>query len=89
MTQARSQQSLIDLAIQEYGSIEGLIDLAIRNGKSITDLLTIGESLQIGSPTNAEAAKFYADRKIKVATGAESISTTDFDETDYNYLDYN
>lgn len=72
-TQARSQQSLIDIAVQEYGSVEGLVDLAMRNGKSINDLLTIGENLQFGQVTNADIVKFLADRKIKVATGAEEF----------------
>lgn len=69
---ARSNQNLIDIALQEYGSVEGLVDLAMRNGKSITDLLQIGETLQLGEPTNADIVKFYADKEIKVATGAEA-----------------
>ena len=85
----RYNQSLIDIALQEYGSLEGLVSLAHSNNIGITDLLTIGEELTTGEAVNTEVVQFYKDLKYKVAVGAEMISTLEYDETDYDYLDYN
>ncbi len=64
-------QSLVDIAIQECGGIEGLVDLALRNGKSVTDLLQVGESLAVGEAVNKDVVNYLKSRAIKIATGAE------------------
>ena len=40
-------QNLMDIAIQEYGGIEGLLTLAIDNNLSITSEITLGQVLKI------------------------------------------
>jgi hypothetical protein len=71
---ARNNQSLLDIALQKYGSVEGLADLAFRNDKSITDLLTVGEELAVGLPINVDVVSFYKERKHIISTGAEEYS---------------
>jgi hypothetical protein len=82
-------QSLVDIAIQTYGSVAGLVDLALRNGKSVTGLLKVGEVLQVGEVLNKDVVQYFKERNLKVATGAEMINVIDFDEADFDYLDFN
>ncbi len=39
-------QSLLDLALQECGSIEAAFDMAVQNGLSVTSELTSGQLLE-------------------------------------------
>jgi len=71
-----NNQSLVDVALQEYGSIEGLVDIALRNGKSITSDLQVGEVLQIGEVISKDVAQYFKVNNLKVATGAEMFYPT-------------
>ena len=44
---AVNNQSLIDIAIQSSGALEGVVALALENGMSITDELAYGDQLEI------------------------------------------
>ena len=63
-------QSILDLAVQYYGTVEGVMDIAIKNGISITDSLVAGSEFII-SPVNNLTAKYIKDKGIVVATGHE------------------
>ena len=69
VTNALNGQSMLDLAIQLYGSVEGVFDLAAESGKSITDKLEAGEPLQYsGAPLNKAIADYYRANSIRPAT---------------------
>lgn len=77
-------QSMLDVAIHEFGTLESIMDLAIVNSKSITDLLTPGNSFQlpISTTIDKEVAAYYAKHQIKPATA----HTPQAIDEDQNYL---
>ncbi|AWM31367.1 hypothetical protein [Hymenobacter nivis] len=88
-------QSLLDVAIQELGSVAALFDLADAAGLGITDALTPGQLLAVPtSPAAAPAlAAYFADRAQRINTGGpiaprQPITTHDFDARDFNYPDF-
>ena len=93
---ALNNQSLFDIAIQEYGTIEAVFDLAMANNLGITYLLTAGQVLVIpsvsiitGKPviTNTEILGYYKKNDIKPATSMpiEAI-VTQLKYGDKNYI---
>jgi capsid protein len=64
-------QSVLDAAIQESGSVMAAFDWALKNGVSITDNLEPGQ--QLNTPTsgfvNADVAGYFKGKKQMVATG--------------------
>ncbi|WP_066309823.1 hypothetical protein [Aquimarina aggregata] len=66
----QENQSIFDMALQEYGSIEGLFDLLDDNTIDQVDMsLSVYQDLQIiSSPTRREIQEFYIARNIKPAT---------------------
>ena len=67
-------QSLVDVALQELGSIEALFDLADAGGLAITDLLSAGQVLAVPASSTAQAGliNYYARRNQRVNTGDET-----------------
>lgn len=65
-------QTLFDIAIQEFGSIEAAFDLAIINNLSVTDVLVPGTLLAKISVVNKKVASYYADKALTPATGLVS-----------------
>jgi hypothetical protein len=85
-TQVSSGQCLIDVAIQEYGSIEALFDLAKDNNLEVDDDLIPGQVLQIRDtlPDTADPdlVDYFARKSIRVNSGAvvaitEILATND------------
>jgi hypothetical protein len=68
MIRSLSCQSLIDIAIQTSGTMEGVFELAVLNGRSITDVLPADDVLEVGGVINAPVARYYASRGIRPAT---------------------
>ena len=66
-----NNQSLIDIALQQYGSLEAIVELAMSNGKSVTSDLQVSEVLQIGEPIARDIVKYFEANSYKIATGAE------------------
>lgn len=65
-----AQQSLLDLAIQGYGTVEAVVQLALGNGLSVTDELPAGfvvESMEYEG-TNNEVADYFKKKGIVPAT---------------------
>ncbi len=64
-------QSLLDVALQELGSVAGLFDLADAAGLAITDQLTPGQVLAVPASAAArpELVGYYAGRAYRVNTG--------------------
>lgn len=64
-----TNQSLLDIAIQECGTIDALLELALLNGLSITDVLEVGTKLQTGTNIkNIDLLSFFDTNGLWVAT---------------------
>lgn len=70
----KDRQSLLDIAVQSLGGIEGVFALAERNNISITDRLADGTVLlwEHSDTVNANIQKTYALRGLFPATEIES-----------------
>ncbi len=77
---ALNNQSLFDIAIQEYGTIEAVFDLAMANGLSVTDTLTAGQVLNVPEVDPAvvqpEIVDYYRRHGIRPATGETEVADT-------------
>jgi hypothetical protein len=71
MTTVIENQSLLDIAIQEGGSVLTAFDLALENGLSITDVLEAGQKLVSpnSSYRKADVANYFKGKNQMVATG--------------------
>ncbi len=79
--QALNNQSLIDIAIQTTGSVEGVFELALKNGLSITDDLKIGQILQVVPAVKEHIKDYYETNNLKPATAIMRIFDNTFDLT--------
>lgn len=61
-------QSVSDLAIQYYGSIEGADQIADLNDISPCAFIAPGTKLLIGTPVKKNTAAYFRSQKIHVAT---------------------
>lgn len=86
-------QSLLDIAIQEYGTIEAAFDLALANGLEVTDMLTPGMVLElpISDYEDRDIANYFKSRKIHPATGIseETEEVIEMGYSDENYVEQN
>jgi len=65
-------QTIFDIAIQEFGSIEAAYPLATLNGLSLTDDIVPGILLQKTDVINKNILSYYLGKQIKPATGLGS-----------------
>ena len=63
-------QSLFDIALQEFGTVEAVFDIALLNELSVTDSLDAGTELSLPSSTDTDELilKHYKKNNIKPAT---------------------
>lgn len=84
-------QSLVDVAIQELGSVEALFDLADAAGLAITDLPEPGAVLPVPASASAAPAiaSYFAGRAQRLNTGAPpalaQLVALDFDQLDFSH----
>ena len=91
-------QSLVDVALQELGSVASLFDLADAAGLGITDLLTPGQALPVPASAGAVAAvaTYYQRGAYRVNTGGLPLPAgavppatgLDFDLNDFSSADF-
>jgi hypothetical protein len=67
-TTVLNNQSLIDIAIQECGSVDAVFQIALLNGRSITDDLVVGDELRMPPAANTAIAQYYENKALKPAT---------------------
>ena len=79
---ALNKQSLLDIALQASGHVEGVVALAQENGLSLTAELTPGQNVTTGPApvVDADIQGYYSSRKIRPATDAEVAAA---DECNY------
>lgn len=86
-------QSLLDIAIQEYGTIEAAFDLALANDLEVTDMLAPGMTLElpVSEYEDREMARYFKSRNNHPATGIFEISeeVTGANYSDENYVEQN
>ncbi len=79
-----NNQSLFDISVQEYGTIEGVFEIALANGLSVTDKLTVGQKLKIPEIDPAliqtEIVDYYRRNDIHPATGDYDLSLFAFEQ---------
>ncbi|MRG45493.1 hypothetical protein GFS24_10225 [Chitinophaga sp. SYP-B3965] len=69
-TTVRNEQNLLDIALQESGSILSVFELAIQNNISITATVTPGISLLCNNLSGAkEILRYYKENNLFPATG--------------------
>lgn len=75
-------QSLLDIALQELGSLEGAYNLAVLNGLSLTDSLAAGMLLQLPDVVDKRIVNYYSERNIRPATMFDPVTKQRiFDDT--------
>lgn len=63
-------QSILDISIMHTGTVENSFDIAVQNNKCITDILTIGETIQIDETIQLkDIVSYYKSRVIQPSTG--------------------
>jgi hypothetical protein len=79
LIKARGRQTLIDIAVQECGSVEACIDVAQANGLSITDELVTGQAIITTNIVQAETVNLFFKENRQPANA--SVETFDEDDT--------
>lgn len=80
-----NRQSLLDIALQETGTIEAAFEIAVANGISITDYVP-GVTLSIpdSSPMNEPILSYYKSNNINPATSEDfEVVASSYVESDY------
>lgn len=75
-------QTIFDIAIQEYGSINGLKDLLEQNSETLTDLdqeLVVGSRLFIGEPVNQAVVSHFAAKHYNISSNYSIQESTSDD----------
>lgn len=84
-----NRQSLLDICIQEFGSLDQLIELALVNKLSITEDLYPGQILTIPEVSKNEIiVNYYRINKIKPATALVGIYQTNYSVSEYVESNY-
>lgn len=72
-------QSLLNIALQEYGTIAAAVAIAQLNDIAITDMLDAGTEIKLpeDAPVNQDILSYFKEHKIKPATAMspEEIET--------------
>ena len=87
-------QSLVDVAIQELGTVAALFELADAQGLALTDALTPGQVLGVPASPAAQPrlVAYFSGRAQRINTGddvaASPPSLHDFDFPDFDFPDF-
>lgn len=63
-------QTIFDIALQSFGSVEAVFDIALLNGISVTDILPVGLNLELPDADYGfrEVVNYYKSNRIAPAT---------------------
>lgn len=80
-------QTLIDLAIQERGTVKAVFEMAVLNGISITDDLIPGNTIDYDVPTvDIEMLAFYTSKQYKPATALDAAALFNANPSGIDYM---
>lgn len=86
------QQSMLDVAIQQYGSVEGMVNLINDNtdlGLTLNSNLTPGLKLNItNDAVDVDIVNYFKRKQLLIATKGTQVAgdfdANDFDENEFN-----
>lgn len=72
-----NNQSIFDLAIQEYGDAEAIVNVALDNNLSITDKLSPGQKIKLPIYENKknQMVDYFANKKLSIVTAITEQQT--------------
>lgn len=78
MALVKHNQSVLDIAVQHFGTLESLLALAYANNLSPTDELVSGGQLELPEYSNGQDAVvgFYQKNQVKPATALTDVDFT-------------
>lgn len=78
------KQSLLDIAIQHYGSIAEAFVLAVENNLSVTDIIVPGTIINIPvlEASTPDVQTYYIKKQIKPSTALSSTDLESLENTD-------
>jgi len=67
----KSNQTLLDISVQETGTVESVVDFVLENNVSITQVLIAGNEIlvPVNAVNNVEILNYYKKENILPATG--------------------
>ena len=78
-----NEQTLLDVAIQEYGGIERSVALGFANGQSATEILEVGQELELPAlDVDEQVANHFKIRNAKPATAMTTAQEAITDNED-------
>lgn len=77
-------QSLLDLAVQEYGTAQAVMQLALGNDLAVTDAVGAGNELVLpdSEVKNIDVAGYFSKNSILPATGLSSEDLGQIEDND-------
>lgn len=84
------QQSILDIAIQQYGSVEGVVNLITDNANlTFNSNITPGLKLVVSNEAiDTDIVNYFRRKQLKIATKGTKVGG-DFDENDFDENDFN
>jgi len=84
------QQSIFDIAIQQYGSVEGVVQLMDDNTNlTFNSNIIPGQNLIVSDEAiDVDIVNYFRKKQLKVATKGNKVGG-DFDENDFDENDFN
>lgn len=76
-----TNQSLLDVAIQELGNLEGVFALALTNKVSVTDSLEGGMMLKKPSPVNIDISNYFKNKSQNIVSNNNDVGQYVFSQT--------
>jgi hypothetical protein len=88
-TTASEGQSLVDVSIQELGTVAGIFDLADASGLAITDVLAPGQVLLVPDSTASQfdIVAYFRKRIQRINTGDTGLAFSHLARHDFDFPD--
>lgn len=68
----REGQSLVDLALQYHGTLDGLFEIAQANAMSITDMIGASDELEVEQASNDVVSYINNKKKLVIAASGDT-----------------
>ena len=83
-------QTIYDICLLHYGSLDDLLDLVEHNGLDINQSLTPGQKVHIPSTIEVRRSvkEVFVAKQLDINSGDTGVLQGDYDLRDYDGLDY-